>query len=79
MRTRSNFENKYTYKVKGGKVSGGFNVYQDKKGALRLLMGDKHIELTFTQINDLMIGVYELIDFDYDGFMKYYNKKRRLK
>ena len=68
-------ENKYTYNVKGGSVSGVFNIYQDRKGALRLLLGDRHIELTFSQINDLMINVHELIDFDYDEFIKYYNQK----
>ena len=39
-------ENKYTYNVKGGRVSGIFNIYQDRRGALRLLMGNRHIELT---------------------------------
>ena len=68
-------ENKYTYNVKGGRVSGAFNIYQDRKGALRLLMGNRHIELTFSQINDLMISVHDLIDFDYDEFMNYYNQK----
>ena len=67
--------NKYTYDVKGGRVSGVFNIYQDRRGALRLLMGNGHIELTFQQINDLMISVHDLIDFDYDEFMNYYNQK----
>ena len=69
------FENKYTYNVKGGRVSGVFNIYQDRKGALRVLMGNRHIELTFSQINDLMISIHDLIDFDYDEFMNYYNQK----
>ena len=68
-------ENKYTYNVKGGCVSGVFNIYQDRNGALRLLMGNSHIELTFSQINDLKIDVYELIDFNYNEFIKYYNQK----
>ena len=68
-------ENKYTYNVKGGRVSGVFNIYQDRKGALRLLMGDRHIELTLSQINDLMISIHDLIDFDYDKFLNYYNQK----
>ncbi len=68
------FENRYTYNVKGGSVSGVFNIYQDRKGALRLLMGDRHIELTFSQINDLMISIHDLIDFDYDEFLNYYKK-----
>lgn len=38
-------------------------------------MGNRHIELTFSQINDLMISVHDLIDFDYDEFMNYYNQK----
>jgi len=67
-------ENEYTYNLKSGRVRGVFNIYQDRKGALRLLMGSRHIELTFSQINDLMISVHELIDFDYDAFMKYYNQ-----
>jgi len=69
-------ENKYTYNVKGGRVSGVFNIYQDRRGALRMLMGNRHTELTFSQINDLMISVHDLIDFDYDEFMNYYNQKR---
>lgn len=68
-------ENKYTYNVKGGRVSGAFNIYQDRRGALRMLMGNRHIELTFSQINDLMISVHDLIDFEYDEFMNYYNQK----
>ena len=67
-------KNKFTYNVKDGSVSGVFNIYQDRKGALRLLMGNRHTELTFSQINDLMINVYDLIDFDYDEFMNYYNQ-----
>ena len=68
-------ENKYTYNIKGGRESGIFNIYQDRKGALRLLMGNRHIELTFSQINDLMISVHDLIDFYCDEFMNYYNQK----
>ena len=72
---KTKIENKYTYNVKGGRVSGVFNIYQDRRGALRLLMGNGHIELTLPQINDLMISVHDLIDFDYDEFMNYYNQK----
>ena len=68
-------ENKYTYNIKGGSESGVFNIYQDRKGALRLLMGNTHTELTFSQINDLMISIHDLIDFDYNEFMNYYNQK----
>jgi hypothetical protein len=38
-------------------------------------MGNRHIELTISQINDLMISVHDLIDFDYDEFLNYYNQK----
>lgn len=68
-------ENKYTYNIKYGSESGVFNIYQDRRGALRLLMGKTHTELTFSQINDLMISIHDLIDFDYDEFMNYYNQK----
>ena len=68
-------ENKYTYNIQGGSESGVFNIYQDRKGALRLLMGNTQTELTFSQINDLRISIHDLIDFDYNEFMKYYNQK----
>ena len=68
-------ENKYTYNIKGGSESGVFNIYQDRSGALRMLMGNRHTELTFSQINDLMISIHDLIDFDYNEFMNYYNQK----
>jgi len=69
-------KDKYTYSVKNGYTSGVFNIYQDKRGGIRLLMGNKHTELSLSQINDLMISVYDLIDFDYDSFMNYYNQKK---
>ncbi len=68
-------ENKYTYNIKGGSESGVFNIYQDRRGALRLLMGNRQTELTFSQIHDLMISIHDLIDFDYNEFMNYYNQK----
>lgn len=68
-------ENKFTYNVIGGSVSGAFNVCQDNRGAVMLQMGNMLTELSLSQINDLCIEVYELIDFDYKHFVKYYNLK----
>jgi len=67
--------NSYSYKVKDGRMHGIFNIYQDRKGALRIVMGNSHTELTFQQIVDLGINVYALIDFEYNDFMNFYNQK----
>ena len=69
-------KNRYTYNTKGGFVSGDFNIYQARTGAVMLLMGVAVVKLTFSQINDLGINVYDLIDFDYEDFMKYYNQNQ---
>ena len=64
--------NKYTYDVKGGSVSGTFNIYQARNGAIMLLMGSKVSILSYSQINELDIDCYELIDFNHDDFVNYY-------
>ena len=70
MKTKS--YNKYTYDVKGGSVSGTFNIYQARNGAIMLLMGSKVTALSYSQINELDIDCYELEDFNYDDFVDYY-------
>jgi len=64
--------NKFTYDVKGGSVSGTFNIYQARNGAIMLLMGSKVSALSYSQINELDINCYELIDFNHDDFVNYY-------
>ena len=64
--------NKFTYDVKGGSVSGVFNIYQARNGAIMLLMGSKVSKLSYSQINELGIDCYELKDFNHDDFVNYY-------
>ena len=64
--------NKFTYDVKGGSVSGTFNIYQARNGAIMLLMGSKVSVLSYSQINELDINCYELIDFNHYDFVSYY-------
>lgn len=66
-------DNKYVYKVENGIISGFFDIYQDRSGFIRLMMGNKTTKLTCNQINDLAIDLYELKDFNYEDYKKAYN------
>lgn len=55
-------------------LKGAFNIFQNKKGAIILCMGDCTIELSSTQVNQLEIPLYNLIDFDSDAFHNYYRR-----
>lgn len=67
--------NNYSYKVNDGRRHGAFNIYQAKTGAIMLLMANSYTPLTLKQVNDLNINVFNLIDFEYEDFKKFYNQK----
>ena len=67
--------NNYSYKVNDGRRHGAFNIYQAKTGAIMLLMANSYTPLTLKQVNDLTINVFNLIDFEYEDFKKFYNQK----
>lgn len=52
------------------KIAG--TLYQARNGAIILLCGNCHTEITRQQIDDLHIDVYNLDDFSLDDFKKYY-------
>lgn len=54
------------------KRKGAFNIYQSKAGAIIIVMGNGHTELTSRQIIDLGIDCYGLTDFDIDQFKQHY-------
>lgn len=71
MKRENNF---FTYDVSGnGYVKGKFNIYQSISGSIVLCMGNGFIILSRKQIDELHINIYDLIDFDYKTFGKYYN------
>ena len=63
---------KFEYKSGDTKFKGAFNIYQARNGAIMLLMGSKVSILSYSQINELDIDCYELIDFNHDDFVNYY-------
>lgn len=63
---------KFEYESGDTKFKGAFKIYQARNGAIMLLMGSKVSALSYSQINELDINCYELIDFDNDDFVSYY-------
>lgn len=66
-------ENAFTYNTKDGRAKGSFNIYQDREGALQLVMGNRSTRLAYSQIEALGINVYDLIDFNHSAFKAHYN------
>lgn len=64
----------FEYEITEGKRKGSFNVYQAKNGAIMLAMGDSMITLSFKQINQLNLCLYDLIDFNVDDYNLFYFK-----
>ena len=65
--------NKYSMEVNQGMVKGFFNIYQGRSGKIFLMLNNSITELKESQINDLKLDIYELIDFDYDLYRKAYS------
>jgi hypothetical protein len=63
---------KFEYQSGDTKIRGDFNVYQARNGAIILVMGKRFITLTHSQLLDLNLNCYGLLDFDYDSFKDYY-------
>lgn len=64
----------FEYEITEGKRKGFFNVYQSKNGAIILAMGNSMIMLSFEQINQLNLCLYDLIDFNVDDYNLFYFK-----
>ena len=56
-------------------VKGDFKIYQARNGSIQMVMGNRHTELSHQQINDLLIDVYELEDFNLSDFKRAYHLK----
>ena len=69
--------NSYSYETVSGVSKGWFNVYQAKNGKIYLQMGNVVTPLTESQINELCIDVFSLLDFDYDDYKNAYCKEAR--
>ncbi len=65
--------NSFSYKTGRNTVTKGFfNVYQAKSGAIYIQMGITITKLLESQITDLGLDVYSLIDFSHDDYIKHY-------
>lgn len=67
--------NMYSFEIRNGECTGYFNIYQARNGSIQLLIGNCNTTLTYQQILDLNINVYELIDYDHDNFIKFYKEE----
>ena len=67
-------ENKYTFKVDNGTVSGYFDIRQVKSGKILLMMGNSHTELTENQLGELGIDLYLLDDFSQEEYNRAYKQ-----
>lgn len=65
--------NKYQYKINGGYIKGFFNIYQARNGKIYVQLGNNITDLTYQQIEDLKIDVYELDEFSHEDFIKAYS------
>jgi hypothetical protein len=68
-------KNQFLYNTASGYRKGYFDIYQAKSGKIFITMTNSITGLTFKQIENLNIDVYDLIDFDYDLFKKAYDIK----
>lgn len=64
--------NKYCYEIKDGKCKGYFKIYQAKNGSIQLMMNNYNTTLSAQQILDLNINLLDLIDYDHDRFLEFY-------
>lgn len=67
--------NNFSYQIKNGRCKGYFNIYQAKNGSIQLQMECCNTTLTKQQILDLNIDLFELIDYNHDDFLKFYEKE----
>jgi len=65
--------NIFKYQTSTGTVSGSFNIYQSRSGYIILSMGDLCTRLNYSQIIELGIDLYSLIDFDNDAYKMAYD------
>ena len=64
--------NKYCYEIKDGKCKGYFKIYQAKNGSIQLMMNNYNTTLSVQQILDLNMNPLDLLDYDHDKFLEFY-------
>lgn len=64
--------NQFEYGANGQKHSGFFSVYQNRQGAVMLVMGSNSVPLSLEQIEGLDLGISEIHDFDARKHMEFY-------
>jgi len=65
--------NQFSYKTNTDSIiSGYFDIYQSRSGAIRIVLGNSHATLSLRQIKKLNIDIFELCDFDHDLYKKCY-------
>lgn len=62
-----------TFKTQRGITQADFKFYQARNGKIFIVFGAGLAALTLTQITELKLDVYSLLDFDIDLFKKAYN------
>jgi hypothetical protein len=65
-------KSQFCYETSTGFTFGFFNIYQSRHGEIVLAMGNAHTVLSYSQVHDLQIDIYSLLDFDYDDFKNAY-------
>lgn len=65
--------NRFCYEIKDGKCKGYFKIYQAINGSIQLMMGNCNTALSAQQILDLGICVYDLVDYNHDKFLEFYD------
>ena len=64
--------NNKCYEIKDGKRKGYFKIYQAKNGSIQLMMNNYNTTLSAQQILDLNINPLDLLDYDHDKFLEFY-------
>lgn len=64
--------NQFEYEANGQKHSGFFSVYQNRQGAVMLVMWNKSVPLSLEQIESLGLSIPEIHDFDAKRYMEFY-------
>lgn len=66
------YVNQFCYQTSIGYARGQFNIYQARNGKIILALANAATELSYNQVTDLNICIYELKEFDYDLFCRAY-------
>lgn len=66
-------KNKCSYEIQNGQCKCYFKIYQAVNGSIQLMMGNCNTTLTRRQILDLNIDVFDLVDYDHNKFIEFYD------